>query len=274
MNPWRRYDPPRRDLDAIRREMRKAVVRDSAARPARLTTRRRLRLVVATLGSLVVCVAGTAAASAVLFGTTGIPSVDRLISAQQARHSKSRGGQPFPPRRAGSRAFGLQQQAGSTSRSLPMPSAAGGAAEGVAYLSNAGDVCFATYEDTPRTATSRRPGTLSCWPSPREIASKLLDTPAVIAGSTTGHPATVVGYAAEDVDRLKITTPDGHHMQARLSEPWTPSESGADAMRIFVASGTTRPEVSERERADGRVVPPDRYGITALLEDGRTWKVR
>jgi hypothetical protein len=268
VNPRRRVDLDR-DVDSIRRDLRKAIERDESGRETRRRRRRTLGVAFASLFALAL---GSAGASAVIFGTTGIPAIDRVLNARQAHQRQ----QPGPPRSAGiggrlpsSVRPSLRPAPGTTSQSLPIPRAAG--IEGVAYVSTEGNVCFVTMARDPNR--TEIPGNVaSCWPSVEHIASALDHTSAVVAGIRAAEPAFIVGYAAENVESLAITTPTGKALAVDLSEPWKPEAPGSAPMRIFIAS---RPALLHRagRGADRESSDPRRYSIRARLDDGRTVRV-
>lgn len=273
MTPRRRVDL-NRDVDSIRRDLREAIERD--VKEGRGPRRRRRRTVTAAFACLLLLILGSAGASAVIFGTTGIPAIDRVLSARQA-HPRQ---QPGPPRSAGigrglpsSARPALEPAPGTTSKPLPIPRALG--TEGVAYVSTAGKVCFVTVARELDPAVE--PGSLpdnfaTCGPSPEEIADELDNTPAVVAGIRAAEPAFIVGYAAENVKDLAVTTPEGRPLVVDLSDPWKPEATGSASIRVFVAS---RPSYLDRigQGPDRESSDPRSYDIRARLDDGRMVRV-
>jgi hypothetical protein len=275
VNPRRRVDLDR-DVDSIRRDLRKAIERDveSGREP-----RRRRRTLGVAFACLFLLTLGSAGAGAVIFGTTGIPAIDQVLNARQANQRQ----QPRPPRSAGidgkllpSARQPLQPAPGTTSDPLPVPKAVG--TEGVGYVNTAGNVCFVTVApdpDSSRMEEVRRrvPGSIAtCWPSPEEIAAALDHTPAVVAGIRAAEPTFVVGYAAENVEDLAVTTPAGQTLAVKISGPWKPETPGSAPIRIFVGSQRSSPDRigrgTDRDSSD-----PRRYRFRARLDDGRTVRV-
>lgn len=147
--------------------------------------------------------------------------------------------------------------------------------DGVAYVSTTGNVCFVTVaRKRDRRAGRALPENFATCPATAErIASKLDRTPAVVAGIRAANPALVVGYAAENVEHLAVTTPDGRSLAVKVSDPWEPGAPGSVPIRIFVASSPSYLDSIGRP-ADGASGDPRRYDIRVWLDNGQTVRVR
>jgi hypothetical protein len=267
-----------RDVDSIRRDLHKAIERDTGPHGSPAARRQRRGLAVAAVASLLVLGLGSAAASALIFGTTGIPALDRIVNARHARESPRSSArsarQSAPP--VGPLSQPFQPAPGETSGPLRWPAADLGdrRLEGFAYLNEPGNVCFVVAVRDRRRPTQAVPANFgACGPFARGIARQLATAPAALAVTRSAAPGFLAGYAAANVEDLTIATPNGQPLRVRLSDPWTPDAPGAVPMRIFIATAPSHAEGPKPERNPGITRNPWAYNITARL-NGRNVKVQ
>lgn len=221
--------------------------------------RRTVALTVAAVLGLGVAGAG---ASALVSGTTGVPSVDRLLGIYEQTFDKPSADSYGPS--------GSDVKPGASDAAEPMETVLPDGIKSLTtfYVAQDGNICSAVAAtDEPGS------GTLSCE-SPRALAKAMEDGGALqgISGLGSSHIA-LRGFASGDVVSLQAHGPSGP-LKVQLGERWTPSSSPTvGALRPFVAIASFDTPL----KPDGREPLPEinrrSYFFEAATDDGRRLRI-
>lgn len=259
MSEQRRIPIETDPLGAIRKELVLAARRQKAVREQR----RRLAIVAATI---VAALASLACASAITEIRTGIPAIDRILGNQERNPERIAAG--APAHRPSSR-LNATPKVEASALSIEVPGREGATeAVGSLYLSESGRVCFALAQPSEPGGGVVRGGQRDCR-HPPVLSRRLAEQRVFVAGFAFGEFTIVHGYAAPEVEAVRMTGPNGA-LRMRLSAAWRPEWPGADALRLFMGY---RPATTSQGDGWSKAAPaagdPRAYEVRARLGDGR-----
>lgn len=242
-------------LDATRAELldhARNALTDTA--PSRRVRRRRTASLVAA--ALLAFGAVGAGASALVAGTTGVDSVDRLLGLY-----KEGLGKPEASRRTGPSGADVQPSASKASEPIEVVLSDGSRNVTAFYVADDGRICWAVADGDPDGS-----GTTSCE-MPAGVMNGVRDGVYVPAIELGASDVILRGFVRGDVASVSGSGPDGP-LDVRLGEPWTPEVPDTEPLRPLVATSSgpgTAPSGSKDDpRFDLR-----RYSFEAVTDDGR-----
>lgn len=218
--------------------------------------RRTVALTVAAVLGLGVAGAG---ASALVSGTTGVPSVDRLLGIYEQNLNK-----PDAADRRGPSGSDLQPSASKAAEPIETVLPDGTKSETTFYVAEDGRICSAIRGGST-------PATVGCN-SPEDIAAAVEAGGYVpnVAGLRPGRIA-LVGYVRGDVVSLGGRGPSGP-LDVQLGQRWTPSSTPAvGTLRPFVAA--TSFDAPPDSDGGMSLSDLDRYSFDAVTDDGRRLRI-
>lgn len=223
------------------------------AAPSGRVRRRTASLVAAALLAFGAVGAG---ASALVTGSTGVPTVDRMLGIYEEGLSK-----PGASERTGPSGADVQPSSSKASEPIEIVLSDGSRNVTAFYVAEDGRICWAVVDGDPDGS-----GTTSCE-MPVGVMNGARDGVYVPAIELGASDVILRGFVRGDVASVTGSGPDGP-LDVRLGEPWTPDVPDTETLRPLVATSSgprTGPSGSEDDpRFDLR-----RYTFEAVTDDGR-----
>jgi hypothetical protein len=242
-------------LEAMRAELlghaRNALTDTAPSR--RVRRRRTASLVTAALLAFGVVGAG---ASALVAGTTGVASVDRLLGLYEEGLGK-----PEASGRTSPSGADVQPSTSKASEPIEVVLSDGSRNVTTFYVAEDGRICWAVADGDPDGS-----GTTSCE-MPAAVFDGVRDgvyVPAIELGTSD---VILRGFVRGDVASVSGSGPDGP-LDVRLGEPWTPEAPDTQTLRPLVAT-SSGPRTGPSGSKDDPRFDLRRYAFEAVTDDGR-----